>query len=78
PGGRYRGRYGPAALNDWAKRIKSWKQQGCDAFVYFDNDQKSAAPSDALMLRQLCGDGRTCHSRPAPRDTVPKGFAVPG
>ncbi len=66
PGGRYRGRYGPAALKDWAKRIRSWKQQGCDAFVYFDNDQKSAAPSDALMLQQLCGDGRTCGKIPNP------------
>jgi uncharacterized protein YecE (DUF72 family) len=28
---------------------------GYDIYVYFDNDQKSAAPADALKLRQLIG-----------------------
>jgi uncharacterized protein YecE (DUF72 family) len=42
-------------LSAWAKRIKSWKQQGYDVFVYFDNDQKSAAPADALKLRRSLG-----------------------
>jgi uncharacterized protein YecE (DUF72 family) len=41
------------ALSKWAIRIKSWKKQGCDVFVYFDNDQKSAAPADALKLQEL-------------------------
>ena len=53
PGGRYRGHYRSATLADWAKRIRSWKKQGCDVFVYFDNDQKSAAPADARKLQQL-------------------------
>jgi uncharacterized protein YecE (DUF72 family) len=53
PGGRYAGHYRPATLRAWAARIKSWKKQGCDVFVYFDNDQKSAAPLDALKLKQL-------------------------
>ncbi len=53
PGGRYRGHYGSQTLSDWAMRIRSWKKQGCDVFVYFDNDQKSAAPADALRLKQL-------------------------
>jgi uncharacterized protein YecE (DUF72 family) len=55
PGGRYKGHYRPDALKVWAKRIKSWRKQGYDVFVYFDNDQKSAAPADALKLRQLLG-----------------------
>ena len=55
PGGRYKGHYRNDALGDWAKRIKAWKQQGCDVFVYFDNDQKSAAPADALKLRRMLG-----------------------
>jgi uncharacterized protein YecE (DUF72 family) len=55
PGGRYKGHYRSDTLKDWAKRIKSWRKQGCDVFVYFDNDQKSAAPADALKLRQLLG-----------------------
>ncbi|MDB5518939.1 MAG: hypothetical protein JWQ17_5697 [Tardiphaga sp.] len=53
PGGRYAGHYRPATLRAWAARIKSWKKQGCDVFVYFDNDQKSAAPLDAMKLKQL-------------------------
>ncbi len=53
PGGDYKDNYPPAALGAWAKRIRSWKAQGCDVFVYFDNDQKSAAPADALKLRGL-------------------------
>src|SRR5256886_281935 len=53
PGGRYRGHYRADALSKWAARIRSWKKQGCDVYVYFDNDQKSAAPADAIRLRQL-------------------------
>ncbi|HET7886720.1 MAG TPA: DUF72 domain-containing protein [Bradyrhizobium sp.] len=53
PGGRYKDHYSQQALSAWAARIKSWKKQGCDVFVYFDNDQKSAAPADALKLKQL-------------------------
>ena len=53
PGGRYKGHYAPATLAAWAKRIKSWKRQGCDVFVYFDNDQKSAAPLDAARLQEM-------------------------
>ena len=37
---------------------QSWKKQGCDVYVYFDNDQKSAAPADALKLAQLLGQRR--------------------
>jgi uncharacterized protein YecE (DUF72 family) len=53
PRGRYKERYSDGVLADWAARIRSWKKQGCDVFVYFDNDQKSAAPADALKLRLL-------------------------
>jgi uncharacterized protein YecE (DUF72 family) len=57
PGGRYKGHYSTDALAAWAKRIKSWKMQGCDVFVFFDNDQKSAAPVDALQLKQMLQGG---------------------
>jgi uncharacterized protein YecE (DUF72 family) len=53
PGGRYKGHYSPQMLAAWARRIRSWKKQRCDIYVYFDNDQKSAAPTDALKLRLL-------------------------
>jgi uncharacterized protein YecE (DUF72 family) len=53
PSGRYRGSYPTKTLRSWSGRIRSWKKQGCDVFVYFDNDQKSAAPFDALRLRRI-------------------------
>lgn len=53
PGGRYHGHYRPAMLAQWARRIKSWNHQGCEVHVYFDNDQKSAAPADAQRLKLL-------------------------
>jgi len=49
PGGRYKGHYRPAALADWSPRIRCWKKQGYDVYMYFDN----AAPADALKLAQL-------------------------
>ena len=53
PGGRYKGHYSEKTLTEWARRIRSWKKQANDVYVYFDNDQKSAAPADALKLRQM-------------------------
>jgi uncharacterized protein YecE (DUF72 family) len=53
PSGRYHSHYSPMALARWAKRVKSWRGQGCDVYVYFDNDQKSAAPADAQALRKM-------------------------
>ncbi|ETR76391.1 hypothetical protein X566_17890 [Afipia sp. P52-10] len=53
PGGRYKGRYPDATLADWTRRIRSWKRQGYDVYVYFDNDQKSAAPKDASKLKLM-------------------------
>lgn len=53
PGGRYKGHYRSDMLEAWSRRIRSWTRQGCDVFVYFDNDQKSAAPRDAIRLREL-------------------------
>lgn len=54
PGGRYYGRYGDGALREWADRIRAWRRER-DVFVYFDNDQKSAAPRDAEQLIDLLG-----------------------
>ena len=51
PGGLYKDNYPEATLSTWSRRIRSWLRQGFDVFVYFDNDQKSAAPADAAQLR---------------------------
>ena len=53
PGGRYRGHYSERMLKRWAKEIARWKHSRKDVYVYFDNDQKSAAPADALRLTRL-------------------------
>src|SRR4030081_3914441 len=53
PHDRYKGHYRPEEVGKWAQRIRSWKKRGNDVYVYFDNDQKSAAPADALKLRQM-------------------------
>jgi uncharacterized protein YecE (DUF72 family) len=55
PGGRYRGSYSDATLAEWAKRAARWKRERRDVYVYFDNDQKSAAPFDAKRLMRLLG-----------------------
>jgi uncharacterized protein YecE (DUF72 family) len=53
PGGRYKGNYPASTLADWARQIRSWSRRGRDIYVYFDNDQKSAAPADAFRLRKM-------------------------
>lgn len=53
PGGRYRGHYSDTTLQDWARDIRKWKRQQRNVYVYFDNDQKSAAPADAMRLREF-------------------------
>jgi uncharacterized protein YecE (DUF72 family) len=50
PGGRYRDHYQDDTLHDWARAIVRWRRQAREVFCYFDNDEKSAAPADALRL----------------------------
>ncbi len=58
PGGAYQGHYSKAALRRWARKIVACVCEGRDVFVYFDNDQKSAAPADALFLRTILRNSR--------------------
>jgi uncharacterized protein YecE (DUF72 family) len=58
PDGRYRDNYPRATLRTWARHIRRWQRAGHVVFVYFDNDQKSAAPTDALRLAELLQTGR--------------------
>ncbi len=55
PGGRYRDHYSDRTLRDWARFIARCRRQGREIFCYFDNDQKSAAPADALRLMGMVG-----------------------
>ena len=63
--------YTPAALQEWARKIRGWSKggnpsgtrlttaksapraTGRDVFCYFDNDVKTRAPYDAMMLAHL-------------------------
>lgn len=41
-------------MSDHSDAPAPWKRRGCDVYVYFDNDQKSAAPADARrLLREI-------------------------
>jgi uncharacterized protein YecE (DUF72 family) len=51
----YTSGYTRRALASWARRIRSWDEDGRDVYVYFDNDVKVKAPFDALNLMQKLG-----------------------
>jgi uncharacterized protein YecE (DUF72 family) len=51
----YASGYGPAALDEWAAKCRSWAENG-EVFVYFDNDIKGYAPHDAMGLIARLGD----------------------
>jgi uncharacterized protein YecE (DUF72 family) len=53
PDGRYRDNYPDATLRKWARRLIAWQREQRRVHVYFDNDQKSAAPHDARRLIHL-------------------------
>jgi uncharacterized protein YecE (DUF72 family) len=53
PGGQYKDNYPDDVLRTWARRIRRWNEEGRTVYVYFDNDQKSAAPQDARRLMKL-------------------------
>jgi uncharacterized protein YecE (DUF72 family) len=56
PGGAYKGNYSDQMLGLWAKKIAAWRRQRRTVYVYFDNDQKSAAPLDAFRLSVMLKD----------------------
>lgn len=58
PTGRYKGSYPNRTLAKWAEEIQTWRSANKTVYVYFDNDQKSAAPKDAARLLELCE--KTC------------------
>jgi uncharacterized protein YecE (DUF72 family) len=62
PSGQYRGNYSDHMLRRWADSILRWQDEGREIFVYFDNDQKAAAPRDALrLITRLQRAGRAAH-----------------
>jgi uncharacterized protein YecE (DUF72 family) len=66
PDGRYRDHYATATLQAWARHVKTWRRQRREVFVYFDNDQKSAVPTDARRLLEFVSGHRASgHKRAA-------------
>jgi uncharacterized protein YecE (DUF72 family) len=57
PGGHYHGRYSKMELERWADWIAGQQGKAVLVFSYFDNDVKSAAPKDALLLMDQLRDG---------------------
>jgi uncharacterized protein YecE (DUF72 family) len=55
PTGAYKDRYPDKTLRAWARHVSKWKRQRRVVYIYFDNDQKSAAPADAKRLMELLG-----------------------
>ena len=48
--------YTPDALDGWAAKVRAWRADGRDTYVYFDNDAKVHAPRDAIaLLARLSG-----------------------
>jgi uncharacterized protein YecE (DUF72 family) len=48
------GNYSDRELDEWAERIRSWRERG-DVFAYFNNDWEGFAPRNALRLQTLLG-----------------------
>ncbi len=46
----YHGGYSGLQLDRWAERITGWQAEGCDVWVFFDNDADGRAPYDAVGL----------------------------
>ena len=55
----YAGRYGPGGLEGAADRLERWRDEGCDVYAYFNNDDSGYAVQDALWLRQRLGRSLT-------------------
>jgi uncharacterized protein YecE (DUF72 family) len=55
PGGAYKDNYSDTQLRRLAAAIRKWRRARRAIYVYFDNDQKSAAPADAKRLMRTLG-----------------------
>jgi len=54
---KYSGEYGPERLAGPAAALGSWLDQGCDVYVYFNNDADGAAVRDATWLSERLASG---------------------
>lgn len=52
----YASGYSGTALDEWARLVRGWAEQGTDVYVYFDNDILVRAPVDAIALAERLAD----------------------
>jgi uncharacterized protein YecE (DUF72 family) len=62
--------YGDQALETWARRLRDGWGRDAEAWVYFNNDHRGCAPSDALRFAELCADLGMDVARTAAPDAV--------
>ena len=46
--------YTPSQLEEWAERVREWREEG-DVYLYFNDDWKGFAVKEALRLKELLG-----------------------
>ena len=51
------GNYSRTELEQWARRIAGWRDDGIDVYAYFNNDWEVFAPRNARLLRRMLGRG---------------------
>ena len=54
---KYHGLYGAERLERAAKQIAAWRDEGGDAYAYFNNDWDGHAVTDAQTLREMLREG---------------------
>ena len=47
--------YSPEVLEEWAGRVRQWRDEGLRTYFYFDNTAAGAAPKNALSLIDMIG-----------------------
>jgi uncharacterized protein YecE (DUF72 family) len=62
--------YGERALEGWARRLLDGWGAGAEAWVYFNNDHRACAPSDALRFADRCRGLGMAVARTAPPETI--------
>jgi uncharacterized protein YecE (DUF72 family) len=53
PLGAYQGSYTKEQLASWSRRIRRWRRELKQIYIYFDNDQAGYAALNALELRKM-------------------------
>jgi uncharacterized protein YecE (DUF72 family) len=53
PGDAYKGNYDGRTLSGWARRFLGWRDQGCDVYCFFDNDENGYAALNAIRMQEM-------------------------